>query len=325
MNRLTRLVFALWIVTLGSAGSPQPCEADEAVTLKPSSEIHRLTVKLSDLFDGVPAEADRDIAQAPLPGRQATYDVNVLTRVAEKYHLGWKSTSLADHVVITASCAKITSDMIREAVIAKIRQTGSVPSSRQIDITFDNRSLEVSVVAETLPDFNLNNFDFDAQTKRFRADLAADTANGVYTRPVAGHVIVKRNVPVLARRLEAGTTIGQADLDEMAIPEERINETILTDGKQLIGQELRHDTDGGEILHARDVISPRLVTRGSLVTLRIQTAFMSLTTQGKALQDGAHGDAIRVLNTQSNRVIEGTVDSAGTVRVQVNQQVAVAQ
>lgn len=328
MNRRLRLIFALWLVAAGTGGSPQPCVAEDdatPVTLRNATEVHRLTVRLSDVFDGVPADIDHDIAQSPYPGKQATYDVNVLTRLAQKYHLDWKSKSLADHVVISTACARITADMIREAVTAKFKEQGLTKPQNPVDVAFDSHAVEMVFPDDHVPGFTLNNFEYDASGRRFRADVVADSANGVFSLPVTGRVTVKRNVPVLTRRLEGGTIIGAADIDFMAVPEDRANGTVLTDTSQLIGRELRRDIDGGELIHTQDIIPPRFVTRGSLVTLKIQTEFMTITAQGKALQDGAKGDAIRVINTQSNRTVEGTVDGPGTVRVDVTQKVAVAQ
>jgi hypothetical protein len=44
---------------------------------------------------------------------------------------------------------------------------------------------------------------------------------------------------------------------------------------------------------------------------------MVLTSKGTALEHGARGDTIKVMNTQSKTVIEGTVTSTGTIEVSV--------
>ena len=72
------------------------------------------------------------------------------------------------------------------------------------------------------------------------------------------------------------------------------------------------------------LFAPRLVTRGSIVTMKIETPSLTVTAQGRALQDGKLGDTVRVTNTQSNRMIEGTVESDGTVKVATVRKVALA-
>jgi flagella basal body P-ring formation protein FlgA len=149
--------------------------------------------------------------------------------------------------------------------------------------------------------------------------------HGPFVLPVTGHVSIKRNVPILAHRLEAGTKISAADLDWIQVPEERITADVVTEPEQLIGRELRRDTVEGGILHSHDVMPPQLVKRGSLVTMKIETPYISMTAQGKAQQDGAQGEVVRVVNTQSNRTVEGVVIAPDTVEIRVASKIALAE
>lgn len=328
MSRTARLFFAFWVILAGSAGSPEPCRADAPITLRDTIEVHSMIVRLSDVFTGIPADIDQPIAQAPQPGKQVTYDVTVLNRLADKFNLDWKPKSIADHIVVTAACARITTDMLREAVAAKVKEMRSANGSKVhggVDVVFDNHTLEIDLPSDHIPDYAFNNFQYDPQSKRFSGDLVAQVPGGPYSFPLTGRLTLKRAIPVLARRLEAGTIVSEADLDQIEIPEDRVNEGVISDARDLVGHELRRDTDSGEILHDHDIIPPRCVTRGGIVVLKIQTPFMLLTAQGKAMQDGAEGDVVRVTNTQSNRVVEGIVEGPGVVRIQSAQKIAEAE
>jgi flagella basal body P-ring formation protein FlgA len=323
MKRANRILCTTWLVLAGSAGSPTPCMADTAVTLKPDFATNRLTIKLSDLFFGVPADIDRDIAQAPAPCKPAVYNEAVLNKLADTYRLDWQPQN-SDHVTITSVCARITADMIRDAVIAKIQNEGD-NKRKSFEIAFDTRNLEIDLPADQKPDFKLDNFTFDPASKQFRTDLMAQTPHGPYAVPITGRVSVKRNVPVLARRIEAGSTISAADLDWVQMPEERVTADVITEADQLIGREARRDTGEGEILRAHDVIPQRLVVHGSLVTMKIETPYITVTAQGKAQQDGAEGDTVRVVNTQSNRIVEGVVTGPGIVDIRPARKLALAE
>ena len=61
--------------------------------------------------------------------------------------------------------------------------------------------------------------------------------------------------------------------------------------------------------------APVVVAKGATVTMSYRMPTMALTVAGRALEDGAMGETIRVLNIQSNRVIEAAVASAGLVNV----------
>ncbi len=52
-----------------------------------------------------------------------------------------------------------------------------------------------------------------------------------------------------------------------------------------------------------------------MVTMTLETGQMQLTAQGRALDNGAAGDVVRIMNTSSNQVIEGVVQGLRTVSV----------
>jgi flagella basal body P-ring formation protein FlgA len=59
--------------------------------------------------------------------------------------------------------------------------------------------------------------------------------------------------------------------------------------------------------------------------MRIETPNILITAQGKAQQDGAEGETVRVINTQSNRLVEGIVVAPGVVEIRIAQKVALAE
>lgn len=312
--RLFVFSLALTATNLGFAG------AGEAADLRSATEVNRPTVKLSDVFDGLPAAIDCDIARAPAPGKSITYDVNVLIHLAQQYKLDWQPQGLSDHTTITTTGTRIASDDIRPYVIDKVKDLGV---KGDIDVLFDSHMLEITVPSDRSANLVLNNFGFDSVNKRFHADLMADGFSGPLSLPLSGHIVVRHNLPVLAHRLEAGTIMSATDVDWQSVPDDHAAGAI-TSAEQLIGHELQHTTDAGVPVRERDVIPPRLVVRGTLVTMKIETSLMVLTVQGRALQDGKLGDTVRVSNTQSNRVIEGIVESDGMVRVNATQKIALA-
>jgi flagellar basal body P-ring formation protein FlgA len=324
MKKRTRILFTSWLVLSGSAGSPTPCIADTPVMLNPDVEVSRSAVKLSDLFAGVPAGIDRDIALAPPSCKPALYDEDVLKKLAKTYRLDWQGQSAANRITVSSPCTRITGDSIRSAVVAEMKAANNVRNPN-FEVVFDKLSLEVDLPVHDNPGFKLEDFSYDPTTKQFRSTLTAQMPRGRYVLPITGHVSIKRNVPILARRLEGGTVIGAGDLDWIEVPEERITADVVTEPDQLIGREVRRDAHEGEILRSRDIIPPRLVLRGSLVTMKIETPYILVTAQGKAEQDGAKGETIRVMNTQSNRVVEGIVTAPGIVEIRAARKVALAE
>lgn len=58
-----------------------------------------------------------------------------------------------------------------------------------------------------------------------------------------------------------------------------------------------------------------VVRRGDAVTLLYQAPGVSLSMRARALEDGAVGQSVRLLNTSSNRTVEGVITGPGAARV----------
>ena len=67
------------------------------------------------------------------------------------------------------------------------------------------------------------------------------------------------------------------------------------------------------ILREGEVGPPRLVRRGRAVTMTYEREGLRITALGQAQDDGALGEAVRVVNADSRRQVQGVV--AGPDRV----------
>jgi len=310
------ILFLFFAVLWGAC----PAAADTLVALRPASEVRTAAIRLSDVFDGVPEAQDCDIALAPEPGKSVTYNLNVLTQLTQQYHLLWAPKSMTDASVLTRASTEITQEMVREKVLAKIKALDP-QLGRMTELVFDNHHIGLTLPSEQKPDFELTKFNYNAQTRRFQTEIVVPSNGPVpLAQTVTGRLLVRREVPVLLKRLPAQTVIGPRDLTWQTVEEDRMPRDVLDDAAQIIGKELRADAQEGDMLRGRDLLPPRLVLRGSLVTIKIETPLMRITARGKALEDGAKGDVVRIANMQSKRVIEGTVEEAGVVRIDLNKK-----
>ena len=69
----------------------------------------------------------------------------------------------------------------------------------------------------------------------------------------------------------------------------------------------------GRPLRVADLMKPELVQRNETVTLVYEVPGITLTVRGKAIEGGAEGDVISVLNEQSKRTVQGVVAGPGRV------------
>jgi flagellar basal body P-ring formation protein FlgA len=118
----------------------------------------------------------------------------------------------------------------------------------------------------------------------------------------------------LNRSLRAGEVIKASDVSTERRPKGEVgNDAIPAD--QAVGLAVKAALRSGQALRNGDLTRPQVVQRNETVTLRYEVPGIMLSVRGKAVEAGAVGDMINVLNTQSNRTIQATVTGPGRVTV----------
>jgi flagella basal body P-ring formation protein FlgA len=139
---------------------------------------------------------------------------------------------------------------------------------------------------------------------------------------VAGTVYETIQLPVLAHSVAPGDVIQLADLDWLPVRLDRVAPNAATDPRQLVGMTARRPLRAEQMLRLNDVSMAAAIHRGSTVTLMVKTENMMLTAQGRALEDAALGQPIRVVNTGSNKQLTGIVQDGATVAIQLDGAMA---
>jgi flagella basal body P-ring formation protein FlgA len=98
---------------------------------------------------------------------------------------------------------------------------------------------------------------------------------------------------------------------------------MITTVEQAVGLAARRAMRPGEVLRQNDLGKAELIARNDNVTITYQVPGITLTMRGKALEGGAQGDTISVLNAQSKRSIQATVAGAGHVVVTATSIVSI--
>ncbi|WP_410218785.1 flagellar basal body P-ring formation chaperone FlgA [Paracoccus sp. (in: a-proteobacteria)] len=113
-----------------------------------------------------------------------------------------------------------------------------------------------------------------------------------------------------ARTLPAGSIIEAGDL--RVIDTDRPG---LTDPSAAIGMQTRITLYEGRPLHANMLQPPRIVGRNQIVRLSYLRGALRIDTEGRALDDGAAGDRIRVMNMGSRSTVTAQVMPDGSLAV----------
>ena len=115
------------------------------------------------------------------------------------------------------------------------------------------------------------------------------------------------------RALVPGDIVRQDDI--VAHPMPRPLPEALHADRNIVGQQVRLRVQADRPLTERDV-GPRLAVLASTpVSVLWISGALRMEMEGRAIESGALGDEIRVLNTTSGRTIRGVVAGDGTIEV----------
>ncbi len=152
---------------------------------------------------------------------------------------------------------------------------------------------------------------YDQRTRRF--DVTLDLPTSTARRPalrVTGTLVETGEAVVLLRAIAQGEVLKASDV--------MIERRPKTDGaavEDVLGFAAKRALKPGQVMHAGDVMKPELVGRNETVTITFEAPGMVLSVRGTALEAGALGDVVNVLNVQSKRTIQTTVSGRGRVAV----------
>ncbi len=131
-------------------------------------------------------------------------------------------------------------------------------------------------------------------------------ATGAHAEPVM-------QADVLTRAVQRGDIIRRADLEQQDVPASRARFALALG--DIVGKEARRALPAGSLVRGSDIAPPTLVGRGEPVTLILHSGALTITAPGKALQNAAAGEAVRVVNLSTSRTLDGRVVRVGEVEI----------
>lgn len=319
LSILFLLITGLVMSPASQAASPEDqsslASASGPVTLRENIMVSGSYITLGDLFDNVPADKmQTSVAYAPKPGRRASFDARWLYRVARAYRLQWRPLSNDLRATVSRDSIIIDREEIAEAIMASLTQF-NLPQNA--DLHLSNRQLRLHVSSDIMPEIRIDDVVYNERSNRFAAIVAVGEKgmNANQRVRVTGQVLEMVDVPTLAHHVARDAVITAGDITWIKQRADRIQRDAILDVESLIGMSPKRVIRPERPIRAVDIQSPTLVEKGSLVTIILKKPGMTLTAQGKALQHGADGDTIRIINNKTKRTIEAVVIGSSMVTV----------
>jgi flagella basal body P-ring formation protein FlgA len=318
MVKFWRLLFFLSCVLICSLSLPSAANAETVFTLKKYAAVHGERVRFDEIVFATRGAWEkypelRNIELWPIiKGQTRVLPVSRLLNDLKMY-LGEKSNLcyVKNPLVIKQADRVISEEDLQREVVKYLTMRDNfdaeevnyrdfhLPEAIFLDFKED---INIKIVSSLLPGRN-----------RIRLDVVDD--EGKLQRSYSGSVFIDvwKTVPCAARVLNR---------KEIVLPEyvrfEKKNLAYIK-GEVWDGQggpwRVKRPVGVGQVLLRSNLEKAPLVERGSIVTLKFEGRFVSLSVLAVTMEEGDPGDIILVRNLQSQKVIKARIIDANTVVV----------
>ncbi len=314
MKRLFPIIF-MAIVGIAVSGTLASTAALAAELKRSIVTVENDRITIGDIFEQAGETTGTPVLRAPKPGQRVTLKTAELSRLARSNGIDWAPVLGDEKLVIERASYAMGRDEITWHLAQALSDAG-FNADGQFEIELSNRSLVLHIATGTLPTLAIDDLLVDERTLRFTATVSAPVGDPDAERVrISGRAHRTEQIPVVVRRINAGELISKDDVAWRQIRSERLHGDVIMGLDRLIGMAARRSLRPDLPIRRGDVARPILVSKGTAVTMIYRTPGLTLTTVGRATQDGTANDSIRVMNMQSKTTVQAVVTDRGTVTV----------
>ena len=134
-------------------------------------------------------------------------------------------------------------------------------------------------------------------------------------KPAQAAPPVNRTTVITRHLIQRGTQLQPAMLEEVSRPSQGLDPQAVSSLQDLVHGEAARDLPAGQVIRSSDIRRAVLVKQGQSALMSVgQDKGFQITVRVEALQDGRMGEQIRLKNTESGRLLTGTVTGPNAVK-----------
>ncbi len=314
----TALVLNACVLSTGVLGEEPPARVE--VTLLPEVTVRGPQIRLGDLgvLRGDPTLAARAreviVGQAPLPGRERVVELSYIHIRMRQSRLNPEHFDFLapDRIVVRRAGRTVSPEEQIRAAEAAVRRVCNPRDGEKVIVEPLSTPLPL-----TVPEGELQLIADPGEGNAHAASVVAvrlrALVDGTLAATASVTVRVRRLSPVwvATRALSYGTLLAEGD----ARVEQRDVAGIaqpLAPNAEIVGLRVRRMLSAGSVLTASCVEATPDVHRGDTITVSLRAGAIRVRVPAKALEEGAAGGEIRVVNLTGGREYRVRVTGPGT-------------
>jgi flagella basal body P-ring formation protein FlgA len=305
-RRCPSLMLALWLPLACATPAMAAPQLDESV------EVTAEVVTLGDLIGDAGDKSHKAVFLAPKIGETGYISTSRVIEAARSAGIILDTRNAPARIAVTRLGRAIGKEEVLESIREELNKRLPAGDDRQLVVEVkDDVPATYIDIANQAP-IPAPRLDWSQRTGLFRADFSLP---GGVPLTVRGNANVMSEISVPRVDLSEGTVVAPADLETRLVVTGSIAARTVTAADKIVGLEVRRRLPAGKPVQDGDLAAPLLIHRNQLVSIVLEIPGLKLRAEGKALADAGQGDSIKVMNTQSKRIIDATAVAAGVVSV----------
>src|SRR5262249_30580146 len=240
----------------------------------------------------------------------------LVVEAVRPHHILDLDTRGLKEVMVTRASRAIAVKDVEGSILRAISQQYVMGDPKNLAVTFDGVVRTLQVEPSMSGELTVPRLRFASRNGRFDATLDIPGAAALrLPLRFTGTLTETFEAVVPTRAVTQGEILKLSDLAIEHRPKALAMPTSITTLVQASGLAAKRALRPGEVLRQSDLVKPEIVGRNEIVTITYEVPGILLTIRGQALEAGAQGDVINVLNVQSKRTIQAVVSGPGRVSV----------
>jgi flagella basal body P-ring formation protein FlgA len=311
MRKLLNIAIGLLL-----AGLTAPlAQADERPVLR--SQVMTLSdiVTIGDFYSNAGLLSSKPLFRSPDMGTSGNVPAAVVAERARAAGLAAAGTDGLRTVVVFRGATRLNRDQLAGLVRKTLAERNAGLDPDSLEIRLLQSPDEVLADPKVHDPIRIDRVEWSETTGHFTLHATVAVEFGTEPMTLSGVATEMIDVVALLQPLRRGDILKEEDLDTVRLARSKVPAGALTDPADVVGKEARTHIRANAPLSRKDFQRPVLIRRGEKVTVIFEMPGMKLTSRAQAMDDGAKGDVIDVMNLLSRRIVPATVTSRGRVRV----------
>jgi len=286
-------------------------------TLKAEATVIGDVVRIGDLVENAGEAAEVAIFRAPDIGQTGTVPASrVLEAVLPHRVLALDTRGLAE-VVVTRASRPITGKDIEARILRALAGQSGLPDAASLTVAFDKEIKPMQVESAITAELRIARLGYDPRSGRF--DISLELPGSAVARKLpmrfTGSISETFEALVPTRAIAQGEVVRASDLVPARRPKSEAAPNVIREAEEAIGMVAKRALRAGLAIRQSDFAKQEVIARNESVTISYEVPGVTVSIRGQALEPGAQGDLINVLNVQSKKTLQATVTGPGRVSV----------